>query len=121
LRQRSKEESNLQRYGENGRERQQRQSGSALGEQRDHRSDPALIQPITSSEDRMPTITTKDGMQLSYNDWGKGQPVVFSQGWPLGADAFEDQMLYLAARGYRCRCTTLKDQVNKDVLGFIKG
>ena len=50
----------------------------------------------------MSTITTKDGTRIYYNDWGKGPPIVFSHGWPLSADAFEDQMFYLAARGYRC-------------------
>jgi non-heme chloroperoxidase len=54
----------------------------------------------------MPFITvgkenSKD-IELYYNDWGSGQPVVFSHGWPLSADAFEDQMFYLASRGYRC-------------------
>ncbi|BCS55634.1 alpha/beta fold hydrolase [Geobacter sp. SVR] len=50
----------------------------------------------------MPILTTKDGTQIYYKDWGSGQPVVFSHGWPLSADAWEDQMLLLAASGYRC-------------------
>ena len=50
----------------------------------------------------MNTITTQDGTQIYYKDWGSGQPIVFSHGWPLSADAFEDQMFFLAAHGYRC-------------------
>jgi len=48
------------------------------------------------------TIKTEDGTQIYYKDWGMGEPVVFSHGWPLTADAWEDQMVFLASRGYRC-------------------
>jgi len=49
----------------------------------------------------MPTITTKDGTQIYYKDWGTGQPIVFSHGWPLSADDWDAQMLFFGQRGYR--------------------
>ena len=49
----------------------------------------------------MGTITTRDGTEIFYKDWGTGQPVVFSHGWPLTADAWDDQLFFVASSGYR--------------------
>src|SRR5467141_3837535 len=57
---------------------------------------------ITVRDHVQNTIVTSDGTQIYYKDWGSGQPVVFSHGWPLSADAWEDQMVYLGLHGYRC-------------------
>lgn len=56
----------------------------------------------TRGNHSMNMITVRDGTQIYYKDWGKGQPVVFSHGWPLSSDAWESQMFFLASHGYRC-------------------
>jgi non-heme chloroperoxidase len=50
----------------------------------------------------MPIFKTRDGTEIYFKGWGKGQPIVFSHGWPLSSDVFEDQMFFLAGNGYRC-------------------
>jgi pimeloyl-ACP methyl ester carboxylesterase len=49
----------------------------------------------------MPTIRTRDGVEIFYKDWGSGQPIVFSHGWPLSADDWDNQMMFFLGRGYR--------------------
>ena len=49
----------------------------------------------------MGTITTRDNVTIYYKDWGAGQPVVLSHGWPLSSDSWESQALFLAANGFR--------------------
>ncbi len=47
-------------------------------------------------------VTTRDGTEIFYKDWGKGPAIIFSHGWPLNADVWDDQMMFMAARGFRC-------------------
>jgi len=59
--------------------------------------------PVTTSTAARPnTVTTADGTQIYYKDWGQGQPIVFSHGWPLSSESWDAQMAYFAANGYRC-------------------
>jgi hypothetical protein len=68
--------------------------------------DPSLStsRPRTPGDSDMPMITTKDGTQIFYKDWGKGQPIVFHHGWPLSSDDWDAQMLFFLAHGYRVNC-----------------
>ena len=61
----------------------------------------SIMSTMTAEKTSTNTITVKDGTTIYYKDWGKGQPVVFSHGWPLNADAWDAQMIYLGQRGYR--------------------
>src|SRR5499427_2414921 len=60
-----------------------------------------LRHPHTQGDSPMPTITTQDGTQIYYKDWGSGQPIVFSHGWPLSSDDWDTQMLFFLDRGFR--------------------
>lgn len=66
-----------------------------------HAATAAPPSPTNQEKLHMTTFTTKDGTSIFYKDWGKGQPVVFSHGWPLTADAWDAQMLFLGEHGYR--------------------
>jgi non-heme chloroperoxidase len=57
--------------------------------------------PARSKTTNMPTVTTNDGVEIFYKDWGTGQPIVFSHGWPLSSDDWDTQMLFFLAQGYR--------------------
>src|SRR5262245_49021935 len=61
----------------------------------------AACGPNQRKEKTMPTITTKDGVEIFYKDWGSGQPIVFSHGWPLSSDDWDAQMMFFLNKGFR--------------------
>src|ERR1700721_207874 len=66
-----------------------------------HEKKENIMSTLTAEKTTNNTVTVKDGTTIYYKDWGNGQPVVFSHGWPLNADAWDAQMIYLGARGFR--------------------
>jgi non-heme chloroperoxidase len=60
-----------------------------------------ILTPSSEARTHMSTITTKDGTEIFYKDWGKGQPIVFHHGWPLSADDWDNQMMFFLGQGYR--------------------
>jgi non-heme chloroperoxidase len=60
-----------------------------------------IAPPAIEGSATMPFVTAKDGSNIFYKDWGSGRPIVFSHGWPLNADAWDAQMLFLGSKGYR--------------------
>src|SRR5271154_7155557 len=62
---------------------------------------PSAVRPHHTGDMKMSTITTKDGVTIFYKDWGSGQPIVFSHGWPLSADDWDTQMMFFLNRGFR--------------------
>src|SRR5258708_7694042 len=70
---------------------------AGVGDQPSH----ASSQTSSKARNHMSTIITKDGTEIFYKDWGKGQPIVFHHGWPLSADDWDNQMMFFLAQGYR--------------------
>src|SRR2546426_205223 len=65
----------------------------------------------------MPTLTTKDGVEIFYKDWGKGQPIVFSHGWPLSSDDWDAQMMFFVNHGYRVVAHDRRGHVRSSQVG----
>src|SRR5438270_13116592 len=65
------------------------------------RTFPETLRRRPKGSESMPTITTQDGTEIFYKDWGTGRPIVFSHGWPLSADDWETQMLFFLNKGFR--------------------
>src|ERR1700728_1035468 len=76
-------------------------SSRTFGLTRRRRRRDRVILKSTKGTNHMGTIKTKDGVEIYYKDWGKGQPIVFHHGWPLSADDWDAQMLFFLQHGYR--------------------